>query len=405
MGLGASAIIGSDIPIPCPLISWVGAVPFLGGPGYLHLVKRKKAKLEFDELLEHGQRHGQRGELAQAESCYRHALAAAPDHPVPMTLLGLTLVDLGRLGAAIDVLEHARDVAPNFSPVQLALGSAYSAAGEDALAVTAMETALQLDSASAIPLERLAKHHLRNGRNQEAIGYLRRVLRRDPNHAQARYLLAGLSGDKTDMVDQPPPALIAELFDVYSTTFEEHLTDKLKYDVPAHLARLVAACGANPDQSLEVLDLGCGTGLAGAVMRPYASRLIGSDLSPRMILRAKQRGIYDELHVEDLLATLGRAHNVDLVVAADVLIYVGALEATFAGCAAALRTGGLFAFSIERSQAGDFELLTTLRYAHAPAYIERLAAAHEFAIAHAEPSVLRMDNDRPIDGVLYVLRR
>ncbi|MBA3459421.1 MAG: tetratricopeptide repeat protein [Deltaproteobacteria bacterium] len=369
-------------------------------------MKRKKPKATPEELLGEGQRHTERGDLAEAEACYRKVLAADPDHPPALCLLGLTLVDRENFTGAIDVLERARAIAPEFAPVQLALGSAYSAAGHDALAVNAMESALRLEDTSPIPLERLAKHHLRMGRTREAIGFLRRALRRDPSHAQAKYLLAGLTGDKSPEVTARPPAdLIAELFDAYATTFEEHLTTGLQYDVPRALTSLVAACCAPPDASWTVLDLGCGTGLVGVEVRPYARTLIGADISPRILARARQRGIYDELHREDLLATLARVRDADLIVAADVFIYVGVLEATFAACAAALRPGGLLAFSTERSDTDDVVLLTTLRYAHAPGYIARLAAEHGFTVERVEPSVLRVEKEQPVHGELYVLRR
>ena len=374
--------------------------------GYLDRVKRKKAKLGVEELLATGQEHAERGELADAVACYRKAIELAPDHPPALCLLGLTLIDREDHAGAIDVLERARDIAPGFAPVQLALGSAYSATGEDHLAVTAMEAALQLDDSSPIPLERLAKHHLRNGRTREAIGALRRVLRRDPDHAQAKYLLAGLTGDKSpEVIARPPDDLIGELFDSYAARFDEHLTIGLQYDVPAQLARLLAAAGLSSDRSRVIVDLGCGTGLVGSQLRPAASTLIGSDLSPRMLVRAQQRAVYDELHREDLVATLARTRDADVIVAADVFIYVGVLEPTFAAAATALKPGGLLAFSIEISATEDVALLETLRYAHAPAYIERLAAANGFAIERAEPSVLRVDKESPIHGLLYVLRR
>jgi predicted TPR repeat methyltransferase len=151
--------------------------------------------------------------------------------------------------------------------------------------------------------------------------------------------------------------------------------------------------------------VGCGTGLAGVAIRPYARTLIGSDLSPRMIARARQRGIYDELHVEDLVTTADRAREVDLIVAADVFIYVGVLEATFAACATALRPGGLLAFSVERSDSGPVILQSTLRYAHSDAYIRGLASTHELALERAEPATLRVDNGVDVVGVLYLLRR
>lgn len=368
--------------------------------------KKGKRTRDPDELLAAAQDHAERGELAEAEALFREVLAVAPEHLGALTLLGLMLVDRGDIDAAIDLLERAREAAPGFAPIQLGLGSAYAAAGHDELAVAAMETAIKLDTTSTVPLERLAKHHILARRPREAIGLLRRVLRREPGHAQAQFLLAGLTGDRTATSAESPPAeLIADLFDTYAASFEQHLTAGLQYDVPRSLAALVTATGATADGSWRVLDLGCGTGLAGVELRAYARTLVGCDLSPRMVARARQRGIYDELHCEELVATLARERDVDLIVAADVFIYVGALEATFAACASVLRPGGLLAFSVERSTTGDVVLQPTLRFAHGDAYVARLASDHGFAIVRAEPSVLRVDNGEPVHGVLYLLRR
>jgi predicted TPR repeat methyltransferase len=394
-------------------------------------MKRKKASASartLDEVIDAASQHAARGELAEAEARYREALAIAPDHLGALTLLGMLLVDREKVEGAIDLLERARTVAPGFAPVQLALGSAYAAAGLDELAVAAMEIAIKLDTTSTVPLERLARHHILARRPREAIGLLRRVLRRDPTHAHAKFLLSGLAGDARDtadgraavnlepldgageartatMVESPPAALIADLFDTYAPRFDQHLLEELRYSVPRSLASLVGASGAAPDRSRRVLDLGCGTGLAGIELRPYARTLIGSDLSPRMVARARQREIYDELHVEDLATTLARERDVDLIVAADVFLYVGPLEATLAACTTALRPGGLLAFSVERSTGDDVVLQQTLRYAHADSYVLALASAHGLAVERAEPTVLRMDNGEPVSGVLYLLRR
>jgi predicted TPR repeat methyltransferase len=373
-------------------------------------MKRKKpnARRTVDELIEAGRVHAERGELADAEARFREALEQEPDHLGVLTLFALLLVDLGKIDEAIDLLEHAREFAPQFPPVQLALGSAYAAAGLDDLAVTAMETAIKLDTESTLPLERLARHHIDARRPREAIGLLRRILRRDPANAHAKFLLAGLApatDENKGPVASPPPELIADLFDTYAPRFDQHLVEKLQYGVPKSLAALLAGVGLAADGSARVLDLGCGTGLVGVELRPYARTMIGSDLSPRMIIRARQRGVYDELHVEDLLATLARETDVDVIVAADVFIYVGVLEATFAACAKALRPGGLLAFSIEKSAGEEVALLSTLRYAHAEKYIATLAETNGLAIERTEPTVLRVDAERPIEGVLYVLRR
>lgn len=378
-------------------------------------MKRKKAKSSgqtVDELVELGRQHVDRGELAAAEACFRQALMNAPDHLGIVTLLGLLLVEREHFDAAIDLLEGAREHAPGFAPVQLALGSAYAGAGHDALAVSAMEAAIKLDTTSTVPLERLAKHHIVARRPREAIGLLRRVLRREPTNANAQFLLAGLTsgqatGDSERLAapDSPPAELIADLFDAYAPSFDDHLVEKLEYSVPQALAALVAGTGAASDGGWRVVDLGCGTGLAGIAFRGYARMLIGSDLSPRMIARARERKIYDALHVEDLLVTLARERDIDLVVAADVFIYVGALEATFAACATALRPRGLLAFSVEGSESDDVVLASTLRYAHSDAYVRRLAQEHGFRVVVAQSATLRVEDTRPVFGSLYLLQR
>lgn len=371
-------------------------------------VKRKKDRAPargLDDLVSQAQQHVERGELADAEARYREALAIAPDHLGLLTLLGLLLVERADVDAAVDLLERGRDLAPGFAPIQLALGSAYAAAGHDALAVAAMEAAIRLDTTSTVPLERLAKHHIQARRPREAIGMLRRVLRRDPAHVQAQFLLAGLTENGTgDAVATPPPELIADLFDTYAPTFERHLVEGLQYSVPAALASLLVELDAPAERSWRVLDLGCGTGLVGAVLRAHARELIGVDLSPRMLVRARQRDVYDELHCEDIVSVLARSRGLDVVVAADVFIYVGALEATFAACAAALGPGSLFAFSVERGRSENFVLQPTLRYAHSDAYVRRLASEHAFVVERCEPSILRVDNGEPAHGLLYVLR-
>ncbi len=358
-----------------------------------------------DQLVALAQQHAERDELVEAEAKYRAALAIEPGHLGALTMLGLLLVERGRADSAIDLLERARECAPGFAPIYLALGSAYADAGLYDLAVTAMQTAIKLDATSTIPLERLAKLHIRANRSQEAIGALRRVLRRDPAHAEARFFLAGLTGDQTGAnVDAPPAALISDLFDTYAPTFEQHLVETLGYAVPRTLTALIAGLGTPPARTWRVLDLGCGTGLAGAEVRPYARELIGVDLSARMVALARQRGIYDELHCEDQLVTLARMTEIDLIVAADVFIYIGVLEATFAACAAALRAGGLLAFSIERSERDTVVLQPTLRYAHSDAYIHDLAISHGLAIERVEPTILRSNDQVPTHGVCYLLR-
>jgi predicted TPR repeat methyltransferase len=367
-------------------------------------MKRKKPKPRrrpAGELIAEGLALQERGALAEAEQRYRELLRHEPDHHAAMNLLAMILLERDDPAAATPLITRAIGLAPDIAWYHLNLGHAYAAAGLDDRAAEAMTASARLDPASAIPRYDLARHHLRHGRPGEALAALREVLDREPAHERARFLVASLTGGH---VDTAPADYVTELFDSYAPGFEAHLVNVLGYQVPAQLAELVAAAGEAPHRAWRVIDVGCGSGLVGAAFRGVARHLIGSDLSPRMIEIARRRGVYDELHVEDLTATLRRARaDADLVVAADVFIYVGALDEAFRTAASALRPGGLLAFSIERCDGDGYRLLPSSRYAHSDGYLRGLAQRHGFAVREARDTVLRTDHAGSVSGVLYLL--
>ena len=370
---------------------------------YSAWVKRKRPPRSTAELIAEASILYENGALTEAARTYRQALAQEPDHVGALNLLAIVLSDRGDPAAALPLIQRAIELDPGVAASHLNLGMVYAKLERDVLAVDAMHVASELDPGSAMPLETLAKHHISRNQPERAIAALRRALARDPASATVRFLIAGLTGDR---VDATPAVVVEELFDSYAPSFEDHLVQRLHYRVPEQLEALVVAAGNRPERAWRVFDLGCGTGLCGAAFRPFANHLVGSDLSTRMIEIAGSRGLYDELHTEDLVATLRRADaDVDLVVAGDVLIYVGALEPTFAACASALRDNGLFAFSTERCDGDGFRLLPSLRYAHSDGYVRALAERAGFAIAVIRDHVLRTEQDAPIVGALYLLAR
>jgi predicted TPR repeat methyltransferase len=226
--------------------------------------------------------------------------------------------------------------------------------------------------------------------------------------AQVDFALAAFGAEGSAMPDAAPQPYVVQLFDSVAGDFDQHLNDTLKYRVPQLLAEALARCGGLP-AGASVLDLGCGTGLAGALLRPQAARLEGVDLSPGMLEQARRRGIYDALACGDIVEHLeALSAPVDLVLAADVFVYLGDLAPVFAASAAALRPGGLFAFSVEALGAAagvDFLLCRTRRYAHALDYVLRLTAAHGFEVALLEAAVLREEGGADVAGGIVVLRR
>ena len=169
----------------------------------------------------------------------------------------------------------------------------------------------------------------------------------------------------------PPSAFVETLFDHYADSFEESLVEKLGYRLPDFLGQAIRK--ARPGRLRLALDLGCGTGLMGERLRPFVDRLEGYDISAGMLRKAKAKDIYDLLAKADLQLFSHPGAGADLVVAADVFIYVGALEGIVGAVAETLADGGIFAFSVETHAAGgDFALRPSRRYAHSEAYVRRV---------------------------------
>ncbi|MBZ9732032.1 methyltransferase domain-containing protein [Mesorhizobium sp. CA18] len=199
----------------------------------------------------------------------------------------------------------------------------------------------------------------------------------------------------------PPSAFVETLFDHYADSFEDSLVGKLGYGLPDFLQR--AICKARPGRFRLALDLGCGTGLMGERLRPFADRLEGYDISGGMLKKAKAKGIYDRLAKADLQHFSYTGDRADLVVAADVFIYLGALECIVGAVGNILADGGLFAFSLETlAGGGDFALLPSRRYAHSEAYARRVLRANGLAVLSLESTVIRHDRRDPVEGLAIV---
>jgi predicted TPR repeat methyltransferase len=194
------------------------------------------------------------------------------------------------------------------------------------------------------------------------------------------------------------------LFDQCADRFDEILVGELKYQAPELLLGMIARLVSS--RHLDILDLGCGTGLVGWHLRSLAGTLTGVDLSSRMIEMARKREVYDQLVCGELIEFLRtQSENFDLAVAADVFIYIGDLSAAFAGVRGALRRGGFFAFPVESSATQDFVLGNSLRYAQSAEYLRRLANDHEFVLEAIQPAVIRQQDGTDVPGYLVMLRR
>jgi len=279
---------------------------------------------------------------------------------------------------------------------------------DHAAAAELMEQALELRPGWAAGWCLLGDYRLEAGDGAGAITAYRELARLDAEgQFGAALKLAALGA-------APPPrgteiAYVESLFDDYAARFETKLLVGLDYQAPAQLSRLIedALAGRGIEQVGRALDLGCGTGLMGERLRRRASFVEGIDLSGEMVELAQRKGIYDRLEKAELTAFLAvHAGGVDLVTAADVLNYCGALPPILASVFPRLVPGGLFAFTLERHEGPEpMVLRPSLRYAHGEDAMRAACREAGFEIISVGTAPLRRDRGEPVMGLLVLLSR
>lgn len=402
------------------------------------------------------------GRHVEAERALRRSVEIDPSQPQAWNSLAGALAQLGRFEEAEAACRAALAVGGETGPTWQILAMARTARDDFPAAAHAFARAVELDGPSASGCANLGAALLKCGRFAEAEAALASAMtfnEASPEIAAARRLssliVAALAGELTGAADTPdahfktalllldasgeraaavrvaeawvarapapvearhlrdallarpldrqPADMVAQRFDAAADDFDEHLVAKLGYDGPAQLTVMLAACG-EPEGGLDVLDLGCGTGLCAPILAPFARRLAGVDLSSGMLAKARARGLYQSLEQRDLLDVLAEPDaRWDMIVAFDTFPYLGALEGTFAAVAQVLRPGGWFAFSTEYAEGETYLLRGNGRFAHGEDYVAALAAGR-FEIVNRHTSLLRREAGRAVDGGYYLLR-
>ena len=274
------------------------------------------------------------------------------------------LAQLGDLDAAIEVLEGAMQLVPHWAAGWFQLGEYLAQAGRTDEAAQAWERAIGADPADTLG--------------------------------------AGLKRDlllKTPIIEEMPAAFVETLFDQYAADFDRMLVDRLGYCGPAIVMEGLGQCGFT--RAATAIDLGCGTGLMGAALRDKVDVLTGYDLSGGMLAEARAKRIYDRLEKRDIARLEIGQNRYDLIVAADVFIYLGALERIIGWCAGSLAPGGMLAFTLELGQQ-PVELRESRRFAHSSQYMEDLLRTAGFAGLRMQDCILRRDRGENVAGLAVV---
>ncbi|MBF7729757.1 tetratricopeptide repeat protein [Pseudomonas sp. N040] len=384
--------------------------------------------------------------LSEAEASLLQALRLDRHSAIAYYNLGLVLNARGRPEPAAESLSTAIKLKPDYAEAYYHLGLALQANNLHPVAEQALLKALELDPENSLVLLSLAESKNSQGDGDGAVEICQGVIARYPKMGSAHFslgmhlnrkgkldsalesfqkaldlgvksptllhMMAALRGEipKTSAAEY-----VTEVFDGYAAKFDKHLIEGLKYDNPAHLLQMARKHCRTAEGAWRVLDLGCGTGLCGVAFAPFSEELAGVDLSGKMLDKARERNIYQRLVQSDLLGMMQAEPDArfDLLIAADVFVYIGDLEEIYAQARRLLVPGGLFLFSVESSDAllpagqqsiiSDYQLLLSGRFAHASAYLQRLATDHHLQLLALEERVLRMESNAPIKGWCVVL--
>jgi len=277
----------------------------------------------------------------------------------------------GDLPAAADLLEQAIELAPNFATAWFTLGEIRQQLGENEKAIEAFRKAREADP-------------------------------EDKHGAAVRLMRLG-----AEELSAMPRGYVQTLFDQYAPRFEAALLGDLDYRAPQLLFKAVIAvrvAARKPAFFKRAIDLGCGTGLAAAAFVKEVDHFIGIDLSPGMIEEARATGLYEQLEVEDMVASLGSKADAsaDLVLAADAFVYVPELAPVLAEVQRVLAPGGLVAFTVETHDGEGVVIGAGLRYAHAAEYLRKVVAAAGLKLVHLEQASPRIEDNEPVRGLVVV---
>lgn len=345
----------------------------------------------------------EQGRHDEAVVSFRKALSLQPDLVPAHVNLGNGLQHQGKMEEAAACYRRALSLDPGLVQAHINLGNVYQEQGKLEEAIAGYRTALSLDPESSLACINLGNAFREQGDLDRAIAAYQEAVRIDPDNIVATHVLTALSGGDSKC---SPGKYVEHLFDNIAGKFDAHLLQNLKYRVPEELVLLVRDFSEPLPGGWDILDLGCGTGLVGVAMAPYARHLVGVDLSSGMLAKARERSLYHRLERSELLSMMRREPDgsYDAIMAADLFIYIGDMDDVFGEAKRLLRRDGLFGFSLESLDAPlDYKLLPTTRYAHASAYLDKLAAKHAFRICRKVSTQLRLENENPAHGWLVLL--
>lgn len=380
---------------------------------YLRLDDSQKAIQHYAVFLQHNPNHPEawnnygaallkQKQTNDAINAFNKVIEIEPKHLFARRNLATALLQQDRFTEAAWHYQLCLQLDSNDSETQYNFAVATMALGNIPDAIQHFLKTLSLDPNHINAHCNLAALYSRTGKKDKAIEHYQIALQLKPDYPDIAYMLDALTGKK--LPKAAPNEYVKNLFDSYAGYFDKQLTEELHYQTPKLMRKILQKYFPLEKVHWNILDLGCGTGLSGDAFRDIAAHLVGVDLSEKMLEKAREKNIYDELIPGDIVTVLTQINQVyNLIISADTLVYFGDLTAVFKHCHQALLPEGFFLFSLEQGSEKDYQLQTTGRYAHTKTYIERLCQETGFKILTCETIISRYQAGEEVNSWVFLL--
>ena len=338
----------------------------------------------------------------EAVAACRRAIAIDPEHANALNNLGVLLRAGGDVAGAEEAYRSAIRVSPEHLDAYTNLGILLNAQKRIPEAVHCFCKVITLRPKHPEARRLLALAHYTIGETDEAVRVFDEWLAEEPDHPIAVHMKAACSGEAVP--DRASDGFVEQTFDSFAGSFDAKLA-KLHYRAPELVTSMLVGADVEASKRLDILDVGCGTGLCGPLLVRHARRLVGVDLSAGMLVQARARDVYDEIVKAELTAYLRQCSEAyDAIVSADTLVYFGALQDVASAAAQALRAGGRFVFTVEalpEESVTPYALAHHGRYRHTRRYLEGVLSGAGLC-AEIVSDVLRFESGEPVEG--FVVR-
>lgn len=374
-----------------------------------------RAKTLYLQMLEHvdgpllrynlGLLYFDLGDFLQAVEQFEIGTSMQPDDQDMLFNLAISQKSSGDFDSAITSYLRLLELNENHVDALYNLAGCYRENRETKTAIGYYEQVLVHDPDNSAATNNLAFTHHVAGDMERALYYYRQLLRLRPDYGPAIHMVAALEG-RTPC--QPPDDYVKDVFDSYSATYDESLTNKLNYSVPEKIRSVMEALPEIPAFFRRGVDLGCGTGLSAFAFQDLVKEFHGIDLSPKMIEIAREKNIYTRLTAGNILNIMRERiqhEPYDFILAADVFTYIGALDDIFDTIRDCSSPDSYFCFSTEKIDSGKYLLRPSGRYAHSREYIGEALALHGWHVLACQEADLRKEKGDWVKGNLWVVQR